>query len=53
VIPVLRRYFPALAIVLALVLVLSDWPLNWSFWFDYPFVTAFVAGLVLLLALGG
>ena len=51
-IPVLRRYLPAFAIVLALVLVLSDWPLNWSFWLDYPFVTALAAGVVLLLLTG-
>ena len=49
---VLRRYLPALAIVLASVLVLSDWPLEWSFWVDHPLVAAFVAGLVLLLLTG-
>ena len=51
-IPVLRRFLPALAIVLASVLVLSDWPLDWSFWLDHPLLTAFVAGLVLLLLTG-
>ena len=49
---VLRRYLPALAIVLASVLVLSDWPLDWSFWLDHPLVAALVAGLVLLLLTG-
>ena len=38
-IPVLRRYLPAFAIVSrsCWCSLLSDWPLNWSFWLDYPF----------------
>jgi hypothetical protein len=34
------------------VLVLTDWPLGWTFWIDHPFVAALAAGLVLLLLTG-
>ena len=34
-----RRYLPA-GDPLTLALVLSDWPLDWSFWLEHPFVAA-------------
>ena len=48
----LRRHLAVVAILLALALGLSDWPLNWSFRVDHPFLAAFIAGLVLLLLAG-
>ncbi len=48
----IRRYLPAIAVVLSVVLVVSDWPLGWSLWLDHPFIAALVAGLVLLLLTG-
>ena len=48
----IRRYLPAIAITLSVVLVLSDWPLGWSLWFEHPFLAALAAGLVLLLLTG-
>jgi hypothetical protein len=47
-----RRYLPAIAILLALALVVSDWPFGWPFWIEHPFVAALAAGLVLLLLTG-
>lgn len=49
---VLRRSLPFVAILVATLLLLSDWPLGWSAWTDHPFIAAFVAGLVLLLLTG-
>jgi hypothetical protein len=48
----LRRGLPFVAIVVAVVLLVSDWPLGWSVWIEHPFVAAFAAGLVLLLLTG-
>ena len=47
-----RRYLPAIAVLLSAVLVVSDWPLDWSLWLAHPFLAALVAGLVLLLLTG-
>ena len=47
-----RRYLPLVAILLTVALVVSDWPLDWSFWIDHPFIAALAAGLVLLLLTG-
>jgi hypothetical protein len=49
---VLRRSLPFVAITVAALLVVSDWPLGWSGWTEHPFVASFVAGLVLLLLAG-
>src|SRR5262249_5252 len=43
---------PGIAVLVSLALVATDWPLEWSFWIDHPFVAALVAGLVLLLLTG-
>ena len=47
-----RRHLPAIAVALSAVLVVSDWPLSWSLWFEHPFLAALVAGFVLLLLTG-
>ena len=48
----LRRLLPCIATALAVALVATDWPLDWTFWIDHPFVAALAAGLVLLLLTG-
>jgi hypothetical protein len=40
------------AILVATLAFVSDWPLGWSAWTEHPLVAAFVAGLVLLLVTG-
>ena len=40
-----RLRWPALALVLAVGVSLTDWPLGWSFWVDHPLDAAIVAGL--------
>jgi hypothetical protein len=47
-----RRYLPAFAVLLAVAVVATDWPLGWSFWFVHPLAAASTAGLVLLLITG-
>jgi hypothetical protein len=49
---VLRRSLPFVAILVATLLLVSDWPVGWSGWVEHPFVAAFAAGLVLLLLTG-
>jgi hypothetical protein len=49
---VLRRSLPFVAILVAMLAFVSDWPLGWSGWVEHPLVAAFVAGLVLLLLTG-
>jgi hypothetical protein len=43
-----RRYLGWIAVVVAVGLLLSDYPFGWSFWFEHPFFASFLAALVLL-----
>ncbi len=48
----LRVGLPAIAVVVALSLALSDWPLGWRAWRDHPYVAAFAAGIAVLFVAG-
>ena len=48
----LRAALPATALVVAIALGVSDWPIGWRFWVDHPYVAATVAGLSLLFVAG-
>jgi hypothetical protein len=48
----LRAGLPFIAVVVAVALPLSDWPLGWRVWVDHPYVSAFVAGMALLFVAG-
>ncbi|HEY1777069.1 MAG TPA: hypothetical protein VGG41_12995 [Solirubrobacteraceae bacterium] len=41
-----------LAILLAVALAISDWPLGWRFWGHHPFIAEFAGGLALLFVAG-
>jgi hypothetical protein len=47
-----RRSLPFVAILVALLVLVSDWPLGWAGWIEHPYLSAFAAGLVLLLLTG-
>jgi cell division protein FtsW (lipid II flippase) len=44
-----RLRWPLLAVLGSAALVLTDWPLGWSFWVDHPLVAAVVAGLLVVI----
>ena len=48
----LRRSLPFVAIAVAALVLVSDWPLGWQGWIEHPYLAAFAAGLVLLLLTG-
>ena len=48
----LRAGLPLIAVVVAVSLALSDWPIGWRLWVDHPYLTAFVAGGALLFVAG-
>jgi hypothetical protein len=47
-----RAGLPFIAVVVAVVLALSDWPLGWGLWVDHPYIAAFVGGAALLFVAG-
>jgi cell division protein FtsW (lipid II flippase) len=48
----LRRSLSFVAILVAALVLVSDWPLGWAGWTEHPYLAAFAAGLVLLLLTG-
>ena len=48
----LRAGLPFIAVVVAVALPLSDWPLGWRVWVDHPYISAFAAGAALLFVAG-
>jgi hypothetical protein len=52
VIRTVRGGLPFIAVVVAVALFLSDWPLGWRVWVEHPYVAAFVGGAALLFVAG-
>jgi hypothetical protein len=47
-----RAGLPFIAVVVAVLLALSDWPLGWRVWVEHPYIAAFVGGGSLLFVAG-
>ena len=43
-----RAWLPGIAVVVALLLAATDYPLGWAVWVEHPFFAALVAGLVIV-----